>query len=500
MFQDRRDAGPSKPPRSAASSALTGAEPVQRTDIPVQATDGGDEGGAALRRPAGAVEASPSADGGDEGGAALRRQIGVVGASFLRVRPWLVAGPAGATLIAMLWAEAPPTRIALVVAVQFGMLSFFIWEAVGLARAGAAAYVSPRRLGWSLALTVTALGVVSLLTGASRSPMLPMLLAPTGIAYAAFGARPGGLRFLGYLVGWLVLLAGFSAFDPWPPLPAPVLRLTSLVAVGLAAVLLWYGVAALTTAHAAVAADLDRLRHVALREAALRVRDLEAVGAKVAHELKNPLTAVKALTQLQARADPQAAERDRVIQAELERVTSTLEAYLSYARPLDDLRWRTVEPRVIVESVAAALEGRAAAAQIDVQVRTDAGDAVLDPDRVRDALLNLASNAVDATPHGGRVVLQATFEPLQVVLTVADTGVGMDPATLTRVGTPYFTTRDGGTGLGVVLARTVAHQHGGRLTYESRLRRGTIARMTLPIRPGLAAKQQGQSDDLDIGR
>jgi signal transduction histidine kinase len=112
------------------------------------------------------------------------------------------------------------------------------------------------------------------------------------------------------------------------------------------------------------------------------------------------------------------------------------------------------------------------------------GDATIeaDPRRIREAILNLIANAIEATPRGGEVIVEvrAVDESVQVV--VRDTGHGMPQDTLRRLGTPFFTTRDEGTGLGVVLARSVVAQHGGSLRYDSEPGRGTTASITLPAR------------------
>jgi len=90
--------------------------------------------------------------------------------------------------------------------------------------------------------------------------------------------------------------------------------------------------------------------------------------------------------------------------------------------------------------------------------------------------LNLVLNAIDATPRGGSVTLAfALTTDGDLELTVVDTGKGMDATTLAKVGTPFFSLREGGTGLGVALARQVAEQHGGALTYESERGGGTKA-------------------------
>jgi signal transduction histidine kinase len=117
----------------------------------------------------------------------------------------------------------------------------------------------------------------------------------------------------------------------------------------------------------------------------------------------------------------------------------------------------------------------------------------VDARRLKEALLNLVLNALEATPSGGHVLLGAETTIASVVLTVRDSGRGMPPEVLSRLGTPFFTTREEGTGLGVVLARTVIVQHGGRLDYESHPGQGTVARLTLPATPEEVATRHGES-------
>jgi two-component system, NtrC family, sensor histidine kinase HydH len=106
--------------------------------------------------------------------------------------------------------------------------------------------------------------------------------------------------------------------------------------------------------------------------------------------------------------------------------------------------------------------------------------ATADPNRLKEALLNLVANAIDATPPGGAVAVDVGDRGAQACIVIRDTGRGMAPEVLARVGTPFFTTRAAGTGLGVVLARSVFHWHGGGLHYESWPGRGTTVTATLP--------------------
>ncbi len=100
--------------------------------------------------------------------------------------------------------------------------------------------------------------------------------------------------------------------------------------------------------------------------------------------------------------------------------------------------------------------------------------------RLEEAVLNLAANALEATPRGGSVCLEVERAGAQRVLRVRDTGKGMTQAVMEKLGTPFFTTRAEGNGLGVVLARTVITQHGGKLEFTSTPGAGTIATVLLP--------------------
>lgn len=408
----------------------------------------------------------------------IEAQRGAVGASFLRLRPWIVALPAMATLLVFHLSGAPPSRGYPLTVVMGSMLGFFVYEAWSLSRRGVA-FVTAQRLGISMLVTVTGLSMACGLTGGWRSPMLPLLLAPLGVTFAAFGRRGwswGVALYLGvHLLG--IALAGWWA--PWS-FPMPIGGVVGVVVVVVTGALLWAGVAALTDAHRRAARDLERMRRAVVDEAARRQRELEGMGAKVAHEVKNPLTAVKTVVQLAARQtqEPKHMRRFEVAAAEVARIESILEGYLSMARPLDDLRLAPVSARVLVEHVAVALEGK------EVEVRWHAPDVevVVDRQRVTEALLNLALNAIAASDEGAVTLSAEVDHRLRII--VRDEGIGMSPELLARATTAYVTTKPDGTGLGLALAQTTARQHGGELRLESREGEGTTATLDLPRYPG----------------
>ena len=230
------------------------------------------------------------------------------------------------------------------------------------------------------------------------------------------------------------------------------------------------------------ACQLGRAREEVVYRVVARAREMEQIGLKLSHELKNPLAAIKGLVQLSARAacDPDSAEQLRVVAAEVDRMENILKEYLTFSRPLEALQPRRMALGALTDEVLSLMDARAASAGVTLRRR---GDAIIEADerRLKDALFNLVGNAVEATPQGGKVEVEIDEVERAARIAVRDSGRGMSPEVLVRIGTPFFTTRDEGTGLGVVVARATFTQHGGSLVYSSEPGRGTTAVGTLPL-------------------
>ena len=209
----------------------------------------------------------------------------------------------------------------------------------------------------------------------------------------------------------------------------------------------------------------------------------DRIGAEVLHEIKNSLTAVKALVQLGLRNPAEGPSHARLaaIQEAVARMQEILEGYLCSARPLEEVKPLRTELGQLVSETLLLLSAQASQAGVRLLAR---GGAVVEADarRLKEALVNLVANAIEATPPGGEVVVEVRPSAGEAELVVRDTGRGMPPETLRRVGTPFFTTRQGGTGLGVALARSAIALHGGSMRYESQPGKGTTVRATLPSR------------------
>lgn len=358
--------------------------------------------------------------------------------------------------------------------------------AVGFALAplpGRCPRTAPR--GHPLLASAVAIALAAGLTGGLSSPFVVLLPTPVLFAWTAYGpGRQSTVVSAAFVVGLVALLAA-PHFWTAPPLERgafeALVAWSALLCAGLIAgqmKLLFHGMKQTST-------SLDCVRRVALDDVAGRRRGLETIAAKLAHELKNPLAAIKSLVQLQAGVsggDERTRRRFEVMATEVARMESILRDYLTFSRPLDDLEIADVKLESVVEEVVAVLAGRADVDGINLAQSGRPGVIRGDAHRLKQALLNLTANAMEATPRGGSVTLHYDVGQDAAHLAVRDTGAGMTDSVVARVGTPFFTTREGGTGLGVVIARTAIVQHGGTLEFTSQPRGGTAAMITLPRR------------------
>ncbi len=373
---------------------------------------------------------------------------------------------------------APRAQL-IAMAVGFTALQAMFWTERAL---GARRALSERAFGRSLVLTAVGLAIGCAVTGGLASPIVPLLLAPPGIGFAAFGRSRASTALLVVLVASGLALAALPRGVPFPPLAAPHVQIATALGLAGCAVLLRLGVAALAEAHAGAAGVLARAGEDAAWAAAMRARELDTLGARVAHEVKNPLAAIRGLVEVMIEArtgDDRDHRRLAVVAGEVERIEGILRDYLDRHRPATELERVRVDVGELVRDVAAVLEARADRDRVAIAAAGAAMFADVDPRRLKEAILNLALNALAAVEAGEHVELRWRGGD-GVTIEIADTGRGMSADQLARIGTPGFTTRAGGTGLGVVLARGIVEQHGGTLTFSSAPGRGTIATIRLP--------------------
>jgi signal transduction histidine kinase len=255
-----------------------------------------------------------------------------------------------------------------------------------------------------------------------------------------------------------------------------------------------------------VAAVLDRLRQS--ERDALRAEQLAWVGqmaAGIAHEIRNPLAAIKILVQTAAdpqRETPFGARDLTVLEREITRLEQTVSGFLDFARPPQPDK-KLVELRPILEQVAAGLRAKADLQQVAIDIGgiADAVTLCADPGQLRQLVYNLLDNALDAQPKGGHVRVTAESDAAGgepgLVLRVEDRGDGLPPGLGERIFEPFVSTKATGMGLGLSICRRIAEAHGGSIRATDRAGGGTVFAVRLPLSRsggGLAvAAANGQS-------
>jgi two-component system, NtrC family, sensor histidine kinase HydH len=248
-----------------------------------------------------------------------------------------------------------------------------------------------------------------------------------------------------------------------------------------------------------VSAVLKRLRQT--ERDALRAEQLAWVGqmaAGIAHEIRNPLMAIKLLVQTAAdRSDgPALRPRDfQVLEEEIIRLEEIVSGFLDFARPPRPDP-RPVDMAELASQVAVGLRPRAELQGVAIVIEQPTEPVIVsaDPNQLRQVLLNLLFNAIDAQPRGGEVRVAAKIESEnssypQLLLTVTDNGPGLPPSVGERIFEPFVSTKESGLGLGLSICRRIAEAHGGTLTAANRPTGGAIFTLRFPTHSSVVLRE-----------
>ncbi len=357
--------------------------------------------------------------------------------------------------------------------------------------------------------------VLLMITGGLASPLLPVMFAAAHNSGLFGGARAARTVYVMQVIGlWVLLAIHLSGVIDMVP--------RALIATGLPGptffiVLAFVLSAALTAAHLMglrlrEAVDEQLGQALLARAAALgnyreRADELTTLSAEIAHELKNPLATVKGLAALLGRgAEGKNAERVAVLRREVDRMQGILDEFLNFSRPLAPLTVRRVDLGKLTREVIDLHEGIASERRITLTL--DAGphvSAVCDPRKVKQILVNLLQNALDAAEIDTSVELVVRRMGDDVEIAVLDRGSGVPTALGERIFEAGMTTKPTGNGLGLPMARALARQHGGDLELADRTDgRGCAATVRLPtLGPSLgenAREQVGPTSSVDDTR
>jgi len=379
----------------------------------------------------------------------------------------------------------------------------------------------PTTASWSLAFAAGVIPLMSTRPVRSAAMDLSRWIVCAGVAGAVFAAvGPGrGASYGAYLAsGVAFFLADLFSERVLAPAPgrssrprrgrAPAsdllrLGLSVVTAFALATLVGLWGTTGLVLAFVlllvereAVGRAADRRRvgrrvggRSAWEEQAGHIEKLAVLGelaAGAAHEIRNPLTSIRGFMQiLQSRVDPDGEEKEYlgIVMEQIDRIDEIINDLLLMARP-SRLRLRECRLQELLDEVLVLVERDAAGASVRVNRVYDETlpSARLDPSQIKQVFLNLVRNAIEAMPGGGELTVATRSAGATIEVAVEDTGEGIPPEYLPKLFTPFFTTKESGTGMGLAISFGIVRSHGGEIEVESLRGRGTTFTVRLPSR------------------
>lgn len=217
-----------------------------------------------------------------------------------------------------------------------------------------------------------------------------------------------------------------------------------------------------------------------------RLYALGQLSAGLAHEIRNPLASIEGaaiVVQRESHSEERRREFLDIIQKECRRLNRLLSSFLDFAKPRQPYL-QMVDVDIVLDSVIVLARHAKGDGCIRLEKQVQAGLSTVecDPEQLKQVLLNLTMNAVQATPEGGTVSLAARESERRLAIDIQDSGGGIDPRNLDRIFDPFFTTKEAGTGLGLAVAHRIVTQHGGTLNVLRNSLHGATFEILLPFR------------------
>jgi two-component system sporulation sensor kinase A len=241
----------------------------------------------------------------------------------------------------------------------------------------------------------------------------------------------------------------------------------------------------------------DRKKTLALLLNAEKLNMAGQLAAGIAHEVRNPLTAIKGFLQLMETKLNEHKSYFDIIQSEINRIELILSELLVLAKP-QDLKFAPVRLQTMIEDVKTLIDTQAIMNNVEITFMNECGNLIIncDQNQLKQVVINFLKNAIEAMPRGGEVTIELKKHGFnQVKMLFKDNGCGMPRHVLQRIGEPFFTTKESGTGLGIMNSKQIIENHHGTVHFWSD-KKGTIIEVILPINGHIIEKSKQKRSSL----
>lgn len=202
------------------------------------------------------------------------------------------------------------------------------------------------------------------------------------------------------------------------------------------------------------------------------------LAATISHEIRNPLTSIRGFLQLMDQKELPLHDQKRYIELALsgvDQANTIINDYLNYAKPSNGLQ-EQLDIKEELEATLRFITPLATDHQVAIEIVHETNDPLFilgESKKLRQCLINLVKNAIESMPDGGHILLRTCKLPSGVQISITDTGVGMSKSQLDSLGMPFYTTKEQGTGLGLVVVMSIIKMMNGKISFSSRINQGT---------------------------
>ncbi|XEC94938.1 ATP-binding protein [Paenibacillus tarimensis] len=237
--------------------------------------------------------------------------------------------------------------------------------------------------------------------------------------------------------------------------------------------------------HAIASITRDMTGRNKMEELLRQSEKLTTVGqlaAGVAHEIRNPLTTLRGFLQLQQQTRKLNPQHNDLMLSELDRINLIVSEFLILAKP-QATKFEIKDVRYVLGDVISLLDSQAHLCNIifETDFCTERCEISCEENQLKQVFINILKNAIEAMPQGGRIRISVKWGKDHLIgIAITDEGIGIPEEMIPKLGDPFFTGKETGTGLGIMVSQRIIHHHKGTLSIRSKVNEGTTVTVTLP--------------------